>query len=75
MKRILIHPGKVVQVSDEALARARQGLQAFGADKAALDRLNAFPGDTTSGPKYASARTALKTIKRTRKGRAKAFNR
>jgi hypothetical protein len=51
MKRVTIRPGKVVLVSEEALARARQGLKAFGVTSTQLDRLATFKGDVSIGTK------------------------
>ena len=49
MKRVTVRPGKVVVVSDEAIARARQGLKAFGVSPADLDELAAFKGEVLIG--------------------------
>ena len=49
MKRVTLRPGKVVVVSDEALARARQSLKTFGVTASDLDRLAAFKGDVAIG--------------------------
>lgn len=51
MKRVTVRPGKVVVVSDEAIARARQGLKAFGVSPADLDQLAAFTGEVSIGNK------------------------
>lgn len=49
MKRVFIRPGKSTLVSEEALARARQGLEKFGATPEAMQKLASFTGDTTIG--------------------------
>jgi hypothetical protein len=49
MKRIIIRPGKSVVVSDEALARARGALTAFGVRTEQIAQLAAFKGDVTIG--------------------------
>jgi hypothetical protein len=50
MKRRLLQAKKTVVVGEEVLARARRGLEAFGATDEALARLADFYGDTTIGP-------------------------
>lgn len=49
MKRITIRPGKSTVVSDEALARARGALAAFGVRAEQLTQLAAYKGDATIG--------------------------
>ena len=49
MKRITIRPGKSTVVSDEALARARGALAAFGVRAEQLTQLAAYKGDVTIG--------------------------
>lgn len=49
MKRITIRPGKRAVVSDEALARARSALTAFGVRAEQLTQLAAYKGDVTLG--------------------------
>jgi hypothetical protein len=49
MKRITVRPGKSVVVSDEALARARSALAAFGVRGEQLAQLAEFKGDVTIG--------------------------
>lgn len=47
--RNFARPVKAV-VSDETLARARGALKAFGLEAIALDQLENFKGDVTTGP-------------------------
>lgn len=49
--RVTIRPGKSVVVSNEMMARARGALEAFGVTEADLERLAAFKGDVTIGPR------------------------
>lgn len=61
MKRITIRPGKSTVVSDEALARARGALAAFGVRAEDLAQLATYKGDVTIGK--AGPRTKGRTVR------------
>ncbi|WP_157269232.1 hypothetical protein [Azohydromonas aeria] len=67
MKRITIRPGKSVVVSDEALARARGALAAFGVRADQLTQLAAYKGDVTIGK---AGRGGKSRVVRARTGKA-----
>jgi hypothetical protein len=69
VKRVRLRPGKVVFVSDEAIARARDSLKAFGVTPEALKKLADFKGDITIGPGPTRSAKRSRAVKRAKKER------
>lgn len=67
MKRVKLRPGKFVFVSDEAIARARKGLKAFGVTPESMAELAKFKGDITIGPRRPGAAKRSRVVKRAKK--------
>jgi hypothetical protein len=69
VKRVRLRPGKVVFVSDEAIARAREGLKAFGVTPEAFAKLAEFKGDITIGPRHPRSAKRSRIVKRAKSER------
>ena len=63
VKRVRLRPGKIVFVSEEAVARARESLKAFGVTPEAMAKLADFKGDITIGPRYPRSSKLSRRIK------------
>jgi hypothetical protein len=69
MKRITLRPGKSVVVSDEALARARGALTAFGVRTEQLTQLAAYKGDVTIGKAGRGGKSRVVRVRTDRTGK------
>jgi hypothetical protein len=64
VKRVRLRPGKIVVVSDDAIARARAGVKEFGVTPETLAKLAEFKGDITIGPRHPRSAKRSRNVKR-----------